>query len=270
MTTLITFFKQGLLVLSKNPILFLLPLVGSVISIIVEVVFTRQLYYSNGNKVFFPDVLLFGIFFATFIIIYFQLDLSKKSIGLSVPKNNYHVIGVLELYTIYSIYSLVLFFIGGYENQLRETYNLKSDPFSLYTFKIATYYDIINIIPNGVVIILLSTLTSFLFSAWMVQYVVAKEQNRYLLVESLRNLARDCVFKDTGKKMLLLFIVTLVTSILDFVLTNIAVIHIPDTLQIYLYQFVVLTIVDSLFAPFFLVCLFLIILSRSFSSSDTR
>ncbi|MGB7956698.1 MAG: hypothetical protein WCF23_22225, partial [Candidatus Nitrosopolaris sp.] len=144
-----------------------------------------------------------------------------------------------------------------------------SDPFSLYTFKIATYYDIINVIPNGVVIILLSTLTSFLFSAWMVQYVVAKEQNRYLMVESLRNLARDSVFKDTRQKMLLLFIVTLVTSTLDFVLTNIAVIHIPDTLQIYVYQFVVLTVVDSLFAPFFLVCLFLIILSRSFSSMDT-
>lgn len=270
MTPHIKFFKQGLIVLSKNPILFLLPLVGSVISIIFEVVFTRQLYYSNGNKVFFPDVLLFGIFFATFMIICFQLHLSKKSTSLSVPKNNYQGIGVLELFTIYSIYSLVLFFIGGYESQLRETYSLKSDPFSLYTFKIATSYDIINIIPTGAVIIMLSTLTSFLFSAWMVQYVVAKEQNRYLLVESLRNLARDSVFKDTRKKMLLLFIVTLGTSILDFVLTNIAVIHIPDTLQIYLYQFVVLTVVDSLFAPFFLVCLFLVILPRSFSSSDTR
>jgi hypothetical protein len=104
----------------------------------------------------------------------------------------------------------------------------------------------------------------------MVQYVVAKEQKRSLLVESLRNLARDSVFKDTRKKMLFLFIVTLVTSILDFVLTNIAVIHIPGTLQIYLYQFVVLTVVDSLFASLFLVCLFLIILSRSFSSNDTR
>ena len=269
MTPHIKFFKQGLFVLSKNPILFLLPLVGSVISIMVEVVFTRQLYYSNGNKVFFPDVLLFGIFFAAFMIIYFQLDLSKKSISLSVPKNNYHGIVVLELFHNLFIYPWY-FFIGGYESQLRETYSLKSDPFSLYTFKIATYCDIINIIPNGVVIVLLSTLTSFLFSAWMVQYVVAKEQKRFLLVESLRNLARDSVFKDTRKKMLLLFIVTLVTSILDFVLTNIAVIHIPDTLQIYLYQFVVLTVVDSLFAPLFLVCLFLIILSRSFSSNDTR
>jgi hypothetical protein len=268
MTTHIKFFKQGILVLSKNPILFLLPLVGTVLSIIVEVVFTRELYYSNGNKVFFPDILLFGIFFATFTIVYFQLDLSQRSISLSSPKNNYHGRGVLELFTIYSIYSSALFLIGGYESQLRETYSLKSDPFSLYTFKITTYYDIVNTIPAGIVIVLLSSLTSFLFSAWMVQYVMSTEQNRYLLVESLRNLARDIGSKDTGKKMLLLFSLTSVTSILDFVLTNISVAHISDKLQIYLYQFVVLSTVDSLFAPFFLVCLFLIILSRSFQSSD--
>lgn len=68
--------------------------------------------------------------------------------------------------------------------------------------------------------------------------------------------------------MLLLFLVTLVTSILDFVITNIAVIRISDALQLYLYQFVILSIADSLYAPFFLICLFFIILSRSFSSGD--
>ncbi|HET7149625.1 MAG TPA: hypothetical protein VFI73_14150 [Candidatus Nitrosopolaris sp.] len=234
----------------------------------VEVGFTGELYYSKGNKVFFPNVLLFGIFFVTFMIIYFQLYLSKRSIGISVPNHGYHGIAILEIFTIYSIYSLVLFFIGGYESQLREAYSLKSDPFSLYTFKIATYPDIINFIPPGVIIILLSTLTSFLFSAWMVQYVMTKEQNRYLLVESLRSLARGSVIKDTLTKMLLLFIVTLVASIIDFVLTNIAVTHNSDALQMYLYQFVILSVVESLFAPFFLVCLFLIILSRSFSSRD--
>ena len=77
-----TFFKESLFVLSKNPILFLLPLVGSVISIIVEVIFTIELYYSNGNKVFFPNIILFGLFFAGFMIIYFQLNLSKKSVRL--------------------------------------------------------------------------------------------------------------------------------------------------------------------------------------------
>ena len=66
--------------------------------------------------------------------------------------------------------------------------------------------------------------------------------------------------------MLSLFLVTLVISILDFVLTNIAIIRISNVLQLYLYQFMILSIVDSLYAPFFLICLFFIALSRSFTS----
>jgi hypothetical protein len=136
----------------------------------------------------------------------------------------------------------------------------------MYTFKVTTYHDIINIIPPGVVIVLLSTLTSYLFSAWIVQYVINEHDIRYSLVESLRRLTHDIEFKDTRKKMLLLFLVTLVISILDFVLTNIAIIRISNVLQLYLYQFMILSIVDSLYVPFFLVCLFFIALSRSFTS----
>src|SRR5438445_12055476 len=110
-----TSFKESLFLLSKNPILFLLPLVGSVISIIVEVIFTIELYYSNGNKVFFPNIILFGLFFAGFMLIYFQLDLSKKYVRLSALKNNNRNIGVIELFTIYSNYSLVLLFIGRFD-----------------------------------------------------------------------------------------------------------------------------------------------------------
>ena len=261
MSTHATFFKQSLFVLSKNPILFLLPFAGSALSIIVEVIF-RGLYYSNGNKVFFPNIILFGIFFAAFMITYFQLGLSRKSVSLGGLN---HSVGVLELLAIYAIYSLVLYFIGSYEGQIREAYSLRSDSFSMYTFKITTYHDIINIIPPGVVIVILSTLTSFLFSAWMVQYVINEHDIRYGLVESFRKLTHDIVFKDTRKKMLLLFLVTLVISILDFVLTNIAIIRISNVLQLYLYQFMILSIVDSLYAPFFLVCLFFIALSRSFT-----
>jgi hypothetical protein len=250
-------------VLSKNPILFLLPFAGSALSIIVEVIFTGELYYSNGNKVFFPNIILFGIFFAAFMITYFQLGLSRKSVSLGGLN---HSVGVLELLAIYAIYSLVLYFIGSYEGQIREAYSLRSDSFSMYTFKVTTYHDIINIIPTGVVIVLLSTLTSFLFSAWMVLYVINEHDIRYGLLESLRRLTHDIVFKDTRKKMLLLFLVTLVISILDFVLTNIAIIRISNVLQLYLYQFMILSIVDSLYAPFFLVCLFFIALSRSFTS----
>lgn len=262
MSTHATFFKQSLFVLSKNPILFLLPFAGSALSIIVEVIFTGELYYCNGNKVFFPNIILFGIFFAAFMITYFQLGLSRKSVSLGGLN---HSVGVLELLAIYAIYSLVLYFIGSYEGQIREAYSLRSDSFSMYTFKITTYHDIINIIPPGVVIVILSTLTSFLFSAWMVQYVINEHDIRYGLVESFRKLTHDIVFKDTRKKMLLLFLVTLVISILDFVLTNIAIIRISNVLQLYLYQFMILSIVDSLYAPFFLVCLFFIALSRSFT-----
>ena len=262
MSTHATFFKQSLFVLSKNPILFLLPFAGSALSIIVEFIFIEELYYSNGNKVFFPNVILFGIFFAAFMITYFQLGLSRKSVSLGGLN---HSVGVLELLAIYVIYSLVLYFIGSYEGQIREAYSLRSDSFSMYTFNVTTYHDIINIIPPGVVIVLLSTLTSYLFSAWIVQYMINEHDIRYSLVESLRRLTHDIEFKDTRKKMLLLFLVTLVISILDFVLTNIAIIRISNVLQLYLYQFMILSIVDSLYAPFFLVCLFFIALSRSFT-----
>jgi hypothetical protein len=241
----------------------LLPFAGSALSIIIEVIFTRELYYSNGNKVFFPNVILFGIFFAVFVITYFQLSLSRKSIGLGGV--NDHSVGVLELLAIYAIYSSVLYFIGSYEDQIREDYSLRSDSFSMYTFKVTTYHDIINIIPSGVVIVLLSTMTSFLFSAWMVQYVINEHDIRHGLVESLRRLTRDIVFKDTREKLLLLFLVMLVISILDFVLTNITIIRISNVLQLYLYQFMIQSIVDSLYAPFFLICLFFIALSRSFT-----
>ena len=264
MSTHATFFKQSLFVLSKNPILFLLPFAGTALSIIIEFIFIEELYYSNGNKVFFPNVILFGIFFAAFVITYFQLSLSRKSVGLSGLYN--HSVGVLELLAIYATYSLVLFFIGSYEGQIREAYHLRSDSVSMYAFKLTNYHDIINIIPSGVVIVLLSTLTSFLFSAWMVQYVINEHDIRYGLLESLRRLTRDIVFKDTRKKMLLLFLVTLVISILDFVLANIAVIRISNVLQLYLYQFMILSIVDSVYAPLFSICLFFIALSRSFTS----
>ena len=122
---------------------------------------------------------------------------------------------------------------GGYEGQVRETYSLKLDPFSLYTFKITGYHDIINIIPTGVVIILLSTVASFSFGAWLVQYVVIKGQNMpYGILMPLRRLGHDSVFKKIMKNMLSLFLVMLVTSILDFVLTNIAVAHISNTLEL--------------------------------------
>lgn len=269
MSSLVTFFKESLSVLSKNPILFLLPLIGSVLSIAVEVIFTEELRSSNGNTVFFPDTILFGLFFVAFTIIYFQLSLSKKSLRINTLKNNNYSIVILELFVIYSIYSLLIVFIGGYESQVRESYSLKLDRFSTYTSKISTYQDVINVIPIGAVIVLSYTFTSFFFTTWMVQYVVIKDRDtRYGLVDSLKRLARITAFSDTRKKMLLLFLVTLLTSILDFILTNIAVVHISDSLRLYLYQFVILSVEGSLYAPFFLICLFILVLSRPLQSES--
>jgi len=59
------------------------------------------------------------------------------------------------------------------------------------------------------------------------------------------------------KKIASLFILTTLISILGFVLTNIAVFPIADTLSLYLLQFVVLNIIGAIYSPFFLVCLFL-------------
>jgi hypothetical protein len=81
--------------------------------------------------------------------------------------------------------------------------------------KVTTYHNIIAIIPAGIVTVLSYTLASILFSAWMVQYMLLKDQDtQYGLIESFRKLAYNSTFKDTRKKMLLLFLVTLVTSIL--------------------------------------------------------
>src|SRR5919206_2131016 len=119
MDTKLTFFKKSVFVLSKNPILFLLPSIGAILSIAIEIIFVTELYDSNGNKVFFPDSIFVGLFFAAFTIIYFQLGISKSIISFgAVPKNNNHSTGVLELFIIYSIYSLLLVSIGGYEGQV--------------------------------------------------------------------------------------------------------------------------------------------------------
>ena len=106
MATRVTFFKQSLFVLSKNPILFLLPSVGAILSITIGFIFTRELYYSNSNKVFFPDSILFGLFFAAFAIIYFQLRISKKSISLGTPpkNNNYSIGGFRALRNLFNLF----------------------------------------------------------------------------------------------------------------------------------------------------------------------
>jgi hypothetical protein len=130
----------------------------------------------------------------------------------------------------------------------------KSDRFSLYTSMIVTYNNntILIITGFGVLIVLLSTIISMFFNAWMVQYMLIGDQSisgssrRHGLYESLKNI----VSVTTGgnnegkkKKIASLFILTTLISILGFVLTSIAVFPIADSLSLYLLQFVVLNII---------------------------
>jgi hypothetical protein len=59
-----------------------------------------------------------------------------------------------------------------------------------------------------------------------------------------------------------LFLLTLVISVIGFILTNITILPIPNILNLYLIQFVIANIIGTLYSPFFLVCLFLILSPR--------
>jgi hypothetical protein len=257
--------------LYKNPILFLLPSIGSVISIVSEAFFVIGLHNNNNQNYFpFSDIVVLFLFFISFTIAYFQLFIARKVILKTAIKTRnyyYHVI-IIELLIIYSIYALVLSDIGDNESDMRKSLaSVKSDRFSLYTAKINSYnYNTISIIvPFGILIVLLSTIISVFFNAWMVQYVLIGDQNmdssgRHGLYKSLKNIVSITIEgNDEGKKkeVASLFILTTLISITGFVLTNIAVFPIADGLSLYLLQFVVLNIIGAVYLPFFLVCLFL-------------
>src|SRR5437867_4181418 len=67
-------FKQTAFFLYKNPILFLLPSIGSLISTITEALFVIGLRNNNNENYFpFSDVAVLNLFFIAFTITYFQL-----------------------------------------------------------------------------------------------------------------------------------------------------------------------------------------------------
>jgi len=262
-------FKVSAYLLYKNPILFLLPSIGSIISIVSETFFVIGLRNNNNQNYFpFSDIVILFLFFISFTITYFQLFIARKVIYNTAikTKNHYDVI-IIELLIIYSIYAVVLVDIGDNESDMRKSLvSAKSDRFSLYTSKINTYNNntILIIIRFGVLIVLLSTIISMFFNAWMVQYMLIGHQSisssRHGLYESLRNIVSVTTGANNEgkkKKIASLFILTTLISILGFVLTNIAVFPIADTLSLYLLQFVVLNIIGAIYSPFFLVCLFL-------------
>jgi hypothetical protein len=110
-------FKSSAYLLCKNPILFVLPSIGSIISIISEAFYLVGLRNNTNNQSYFPfsDIFVLFLFFVSFTIAYFQLILILRKI---IPKRgfenkNYYNIIIFELLAIYSFYALTLADIGN-------------------------------------------------------------------------------------------------------------------------------------------------------------
>lgn len=265
-------FGYSAYVLYKNPVLFLLPSIGSAISITAEVFFIIGLYNNNTDNYFpFSDIFILVLFFTAFVITYFQLVITRnvilrKETGGGI--NYYYGESIVGVFLIYSIYTLALVNIGAYENDTRKSFAIKSDRLSLYTYKLESYNDIIAIIPFGVFLSLLSVVVSFFFNMWMIEYYMLVQNQipnkRFLLYESLKNIVGITIRKDKRSKMIPLLLVTLVISILGFVLTNIVIIPVAESLNMYMFQFAISSIIGTIYSPFYLICLFFILLPRSY------
>src|SRR5215217_3100759 len=282
----INIFKSSAYLLYKNPILFVLPSIGSIISIIFEAFYLVGLHNNNNNnnQNYFPfsDIFILFLFFISFAIAYFQLILISRKI---IPKRdfenkNYYNIIIFELLVIYSFYALTLADIGGYETDMRGklvTASAKTGHFSIYISKISIQNDslFVNIISFGIPLVLLLSIISLFFNAWMVQYIllIAADETRNIRssilgpYQSLKNIVILTVHEmdnDTKKNIALLFILSTLISIIGFVFTGIAVIPVADGLSLYILQFAILNIIGAIYLPFFLVCLFLMFMSRPF------
>src|ERR671927_1988283 len=98
----INIFKSSAYLLYKNPFLFVLPSIGSIISIVSEAFYLVGLYNNVNNQNYFPfsDVFVLFLFFISFTIAYFQLTLISRKIiqkrGFE-NKNYYYNVIILEL-----------------------------------------------------------------------------------------------------------------------------------------------------------------------------
>jgi hypothetical protein len=283
----INIFKSSAYLLYKNPILFVLPSIGSIISIVFEAFYLVGLRNNNNQNYFpFSDIFVLFLFFISFTIAYFQLILISRKI---IPKRgfenkNYYNIIIFELLVIYSFYALTLVDIGGYETDMRgKLASAKTGHFSIYISKISIQNDslFVNIISFGIPLVLLLSIISMFFNAWMVQYIllVAADETRNIrssilgIYQSLRNLVILTAHEmdnDIKKNIALLFILSTLTSIIGFVFTDIAVISVADGLTLYILQFTILNIIGAIYSPFFLVCLFLTFMSRPFHIDDNN
>src|ERR687886_2313672 len=178
----INIFKSSAYLLYKNPILFTVPCIGSIISIVFEAFYLVGLRNNNNNGqnyfFFFSDIFILFLFFISFTIAYFQLTLISRKI---IPKRgfenkNYYNIIIFELLVIYSFYALTLADIGGYETETRGKLvsSTSTEHFSMYTSKISIRYDNLfaTIVSFGIPLVFLVSIISMFFNAWMVQYIL--------------------------------------------------------------------------------------------------
>ena len=155
--------------------------------------------------------------------------------------------------------------MGGYEGDIRKSYVTDSDRFSKYTVKLKSYSDIIAIIPAGIIIILFSTIFSIFFNSWMVLSMCRYHKMKISdLYSSLKDFIDIITKREEVKRhrMGSLFLLTLTISLIGFIVTNIAILPITNILNLYLIQFVIANIIGTLYSPFFLICLFLILSPR--------
>jgi hypothetical protein len=266
-------FRQAIYVLYGNPILFLMPSLGFMISVTTEAIFVIGLY-NNNNPNYFPfvNMLVLGLFFVAFIITYCQLVITRSIIlkkRLRINNSRYRI-EIFVLFIIYSLYALIIVQIGSYEGDVRKSYVVDSDRFSLYTVKLKSYYDIIASIPAGTVIVLFSAIFSIFFNSWMVMSICRYQMmNIHVFYESLKDLIGIITKEkeDKTKIMASIFVLTSIISVVGFILTNIAILPIASSLNVYLFQFVISSIIGTLYLPFFLVCLFLILSPRSYPNN---
>ena len=244
-----------------------MPLIGFLISVTTEAIFVIGLN-NNNNQNYFPfiNLLILGLFFIGFAITYVQLVITrsiilKKRLRIKDPNH----IEILVLFIIYLIYMLIVVQMGGYEGDIRKSYVIDSDRFSLYTVKLKSYSDIIAIVPAAIVIILFSSIFSIFFNSWMVlsmcRYHRMKINDFYY---SLKDFIDIITKREEVKRhrMGSLFLLTLIVSVIGFIVTNIAILPIVNILNLYLIQYVIVNIIGTLYSPFFLICLFLILLPR--------
>ncbi len=261
-------FGQAIHVLYENPVVFLMPSIGFIVSVVTEIIFVIGLYNDN-NPNYFPvsNIFVPALFFIAFVITYSQLVITRNIIlkKRKTINSRFYSKEILVIFMIYSIYALILVEMGGYESDIRKTYVVESDRFSLYSEKLKTYSDIFDIIPAATVIVLFSTIFSIFFNSWMVMSVCRYQMmNVHVLYESLKDLF-DIITKDKDKRKVVasLFILTSIISVVGFTLTNISIAPISSSLNLYLFQFVISGIMGTLYFPFFLICLFLILSTRS-------